>query len=104
VSAPERQHGTRATYRTGCRCRSCRAANAKAERLRLAELAVLHGGQLRFFCSTAPMLDHIEHLRAQGWTVPRIAVAVGRDPESFRQSLRRGRTTSETVRRVLAVR
>lgn len=35
--APDRRHGDRRTYRQGCRCVSCRAANAKAEADRVAK-------------------------------------------------------------------
>ena len=98
------RHGTTAGYAVGCRCRRCVAAARASERVRRAEYAVLAGRRPLYWCSTRPMLDHIGALRARGMTLKAIALAAGLNVEAFRRCLRRGRTSSDVVRRVLAVR
>jgi hypothetical protein len=104
ANAVERnEHGT-AAYALGCRCQRCRAAARLSERTRRAETVVLAGRPPLYWCSTRPMAAHIAALRADGWTLRAIAEAAGLNTEAFRRALRCGRTSSETVRRVLAVR
>jgi hypothetical protein len=97
------EHGT-AAYALGCRCRRCRSAARLSERTRRAERAVLDGRAPLYWCSTRPMVDHVAELRARGMTLRAIAEAAGLNVEAFRRALRKGTTSSDTVRRVLGVR
>jgi hypothetical protein len=96
------RHGT-AAYALGCRCGRCRAAVRTAERVRRAERSLLAGRAPLYWCSTRPMADHVAVLRARGMTLRAIAEAAGLNVEAFRRALRKGSTSSEVVRRVLAV-
>jgi hypothetical protein len=49
------------------------------------------------------MTGHVAALRAEGWTLKRIAEAAGLNVESFRRCLRKGTTSSLVVSRVLDV-
>jgi lambda repressor-like predicted transcriptional regulator len=50
------------------------------------------------------MLDHIDALRDDGWTLKAIALAAGLNVEAFRRALRKGTTNSHVVAKVLDVR
>jgi hypothetical protein len=97
------RHGTTACFAQRCRCKRCRLAASTSERVRRAEIAVLAGRAPLYWCSTAPMARHVAELRAAGWTLKAIALAAGLNVEAFRRALRKGSTSSDTVRRVLAV-
>jgi hypothetical protein len=97
------EHGTRAAYRCGCRCRKCTEANAVAETLRRHLNAALNDRPVRYHCSTRPIEQHVTELRGQGWTLTRIAKAAGVAPEAFMLALRRGTMMNTTAQKILSV-
>jgi hypothetical protein len=98
------EHGTPACYGSGCRCRRCVAAARSSERARLAELRVLHGEEPCYHLSTVALAAHVAELRRRGWSLRRIGLAAGLNPETVGRALRVGRTDARTVARVLEVR
>lgn len=75
--AEAHDHGTRASYRRGCRCLQCRAANANYERRR----------QIISYPDPAELVDaelavlHLEALRAQGVGYRQAAKLAGVSPQ-----------------------
>jgi hypothetical protein len=104
-NARERGEHNAAGYASGCKCRRCRSAAALADRTRRAERSILRGVPALYWCAVpTAMLEHVGDLRARGWSLRAISAAAGLHPEALGRAMRKGTTSSDTVRRVLAVR
>ena len=100
--AARRPHGTRARYRSGCRCLPCRAANSRYE----SERALLRrNGDWNGIVDAAPVRRHILWLSRHG--VGRNAVAAASDVSVTVilgiRLRRRLQCRARTARRILAV-
>lgn len=70
------RHGTRHSYAYGkCSCDLCRAANTQKNHKRNRDR--LYGRYVHPFVDAAPVRDHLNALRAQGWGLPTIAKLTG---------------------------
>ena len=106
-----RRHGTRTAYvNAGCRCEPCRYSNTVGRReYTLAK----RRGTYRKMVDSAPVRQHLKHLRAQGMGRRTVAAASGVAPSSVAKLLRgddywfrtRGpsQVSEETAEKLLAV-
>lgn len=95
-SAP---HGTRTTYRTGCRCLPCKAANAIYEHTRRQRWRDQHP-PLGHRISAAQTAKQIQALLIERCTHAQIARALGRRTRTFRLPDRITLRTALKVRRL----
>jgi hypothetical protein len=96
-------HGTRASYRSGCRCTPCRAAEASYQRTLRREKArgQVHEGAL---VPAARTLREVRHLISEALTKASIAKALGlKRPRLELHTGRGAKVTVRTARRIHAL-
>jgi hypothetical protein len=78
TNARERgEHGSLACHRAGCRCPSCRGARRRYDREHYALRQLVRTGEINRRISARATAEHLDALRARGWSWPKLAAATG---------------------------